>query len=123
MIALLLDQGLPRQASALLRASGVDAVHTAEIGASTLEDDELIELALQQGRAIVTLDDDFHALLAITGASAPSVIRLRIQGLKAQATAALVQTVLSICAEDIDAGAVVTVQPNRLRSRRLPLVS
>ena len=122
MTALILDQGLPQQASAILRANGIDAVHTAEIGASTFEDEEILVLARDQGRAIVTLDDDFHALLAVTGASTPSVIRIRIQGLKAQATAALVQQVLSICVEDIDAGAVVTVQPNRLRSRRLPLV-
>jgi predicted nuclease of predicted toxin-antitoxin system len=122
MIALLLDQGMPRRTSAQLREIGIDCVHTAEIGASTLQDEQIIALAVSQTRTIVTLDDDFHALLAVSGASAPSVVRVRIEGLKAHAATALIQQVLDACGDDLAAGAAVTVQPGRLRVRRLPLV-
>jgi hypothetical protein len=39
----------------------------------------------------VTLDADLHTILALSGASGPSVIRLRLQGLGALAVAELVQ--------------------------------
>ena len=39
---LLLDQGLPRSAAELLRAAGIDAVHTGEIGCATAEDAEIL---------------------------------------------------------------------------------
>jgi predicted nuclease of predicted toxin-antitoxin system len=51
----------------------------------------------------------------------PSVIRIRIEGLKAAACSALIQTILSQCEADLEQGCVVTVQDGRIRIRRLPL--
>ncbi len=61
---LLLDQGLPRSAASLLQNVGVDAIHTGDIDYTTAEDAAIIEWARQEGRIVVTLDADFHALLA-----------------------------------------------------------
>lgn len=69
---LLLDQGLPRSAAALLRATGIDTVHTGEIGLATADDEAIIQVARQQERVIITLDADFHALLALSRADKPS---------------------------------------------------
>ena len=65
MIDLLLDQGLPRSAVAALKSKGYAASHVAEIGLSEAKDIEIIESAREQGKVIVTLDADFHALLKI----------------------------------------------------------
>ena len=119
---LLLDQGLPRSTAALLRARGIDTLHVAEIGLSAATDAAILERSHTEERAVVTLDADFHVLLAVTGATAPSVIRLRIEGLRAEALAALLDSVLAQCTEDLEAGAAVTVQPKRVRVRRLPLI-
>ena len=62
---LLLDQGLPRSAADLLRKASHDAVHVGEVGAATAEDADLLQMAREQGRVVVTLDADFHALLAL----------------------------------------------------------
>jgi predicted nuclease of predicted toxin-antitoxin system len=118
----LLDQGLPRSTAALLRARGIDALHVAEMGLSAATDAAILEQGRTDERTIVTLDADFHLLLAVTGATRPSVIRLRIEGLRAEALAALLESVLAQCADDLAAGAAVTVQPKRLRVRRLPLI-
>jgi predicted nuclease of predicted toxin-antitoxin system len=119
---LLLDQGLPRSAAEILRQTGIDAIHVGEVGDSTAQDAQILRRGQREGRVVVTLDADFHALLAQSGASSPSVIRIRIEGLKAQALAMLLQTVLTQCHEDLEVGCVVTVQPGRIRIRRLPLL-
>lgn len=85
MIRLLLDQGLPRSTVAQLGERGIDACHVADIGRSHAADFEIIELARHQGQVIVTLDADFHRLLALSGAHGPSVIRIRQKGLRGPA--------------------------------------
>ena len=118
---LLLDQGLPRTTASLLRDAGIDAVHTGEIGYATAEDTAIIEKAIQDGRVIVTLDADFHALLALTGRSSPSVIRIRIEHLRAETLADLLEGILTSWSDELDTGVAVTVQPGRIRFRHLPL--
>ena len=120
---LLLDQGLPRGAAGLLREEGVDTVHTGEIGLATATDQMILAGAEREQRVVVTLDADFHALLALSGASSPSVIRLRIEGLRAAAVAQLLAELLDDWSAELEAGVLLTVQPGRVRLRRLPLSS
>ena len=119
---LLLDQGLPRLTAALLRQAGVDAMHAAEIGLSNADDSVILEEGRRAERVVVTLDADFHTLMALSGARAPSVIRVRHEGLSSQGLALILQEVLQQCRSDLESGALVTVQQNRLRLRRLPLI-
>ena len=91
---LLLDQGCPRSAAGLLRDVGVDVLHVGEIGMAAAADSTIILRALQEERIVVTLDADFHALLALNEAIAPSVIRIRIQRLRGQAMMELILNVL-----------------------------
>lgn len=70
---LLLDQGLPRSAGVILRQRGWDAVHVGDVGMAA--DVEILGYAKQETRVVVTLDADFHALLAVNAASAPSVVK------------------------------------------------
>jgi predicted nuclease of predicted toxin-antitoxin system len=119
---LLLDQGIPRTTAAILRESGIDAIHVGEIGYATAEDAEIINKGRLEERVVVTLDADFHALLALSGASSPSVIRIRIEGLRSKAMAALLQQLLNSWQEALTTGAVLTVQKGRVRMRQLPLL-
>ncbi|TAN38123.1 MAG: hypothetical protein EPN23_03265 [Verrucomicrobia bacterium] len=118
---LLLDQGAPRSMAVILRRSGFDTVHTGEIGMAEAADVEILHRAATEQRVVVTLDADFHAHLALTQASHPSVIRVRIEGLRAPEFAALLQGVIMQCTHDLEAGAVVSVQEHQIRIRRLPL--
>jgi hypothetical protein len=76
-----------------------------------------------EGEIVVTLDADFHAHLALSNAATPSVIRVRIEGLKGSDIAAVVSRVVAACEEDLVAGAMVTIDPNSIRVRRLPLAT
>ncbi|MFZ4658270.1 MAG: DUF5615 family PIN-like protein [Caldilineaceae bacterium] len=118
---LLLDQGLPRAAAALLRRQGIDTIHVGEIDMAAATDAEILVRGRQELRVVVTLDADFHALLALSTAFSPSVIRIRIEGLRAEGLATLLQKVLEEFSEELELGAVVTAQETRMRVRRLPL--
>jgi predicted nuclease of predicted toxin-antitoxin system len=120
---LLLDQGLPRSAAGLLREARIDTVHVSEISYSTADDAAILQRGREEERIVITFDADFHALLALSRAITPSVIRIRIEGLHGKKAADLIQAVLTRCAEDLKKGAVVTVQPKRIRVRRLPLLA
>lgn len=87
------------------------------------EDKEIIGKARRKGRVVVTLDADFHACLAWDPAHSPAVIRIRIERLRAAAVTALLQTVIAQCHAELIEGAAVTVEPNRVRIRRLPLIA
>lgn len=64
MKRLLLDQGLPRSTGVLLAETGWDVIHVSEIGMSRADDGDILKRARSDKRVCVTLDADFHALLA-----------------------------------------------------------
>ena len=70
-------------------------------------DDEIVAWSLGKNAIVVTLDADFHTILAVSGASGPSVIRLRMQGLGAQAVVELVQKVLAGFGSELERGSLV----------------
>ena len=122
MKRLLLDQGLPRSTGALLAQAGRDVTHVSEIGMSRADDIDILEQARTDERVCVTLDADFHALLATSGERGPSVVRVRKEGLDAGALAALLQTVWPDIESALADGAMVTVTDRSIRVRRLPIV-
>jgi predicted nuclease of predicted toxin-antitoxin system len=121
LIRALLDQGLPRSSTALLRKVGWDVTHAADVGLATATDAAILERAASEGRIVVTLDADFHRLLAISGASQPSVVRIREEGLKAESMAALLVDAVTRAAQPLATGAAVTVTARRIRIRALPI--
>lgn len=121
MKRVLLDQGLPRSAARILVQHGWDAQHVGEIGMSQAEDIAILDLARHQNRVVITLDADFHALLAVSGQAHPSVIRIRQEGLKGESIAALVETIFASAGSQLDSGALVTVANGNLRIKLLPI--
>ncbi len=99
---LLLDQGLPRSASSLLSQQGFDTIHVSDIGMWAAEDTEIIQKAQEESRVVVTLDADFHSILALNNFSAPSVIRIRIERLRALALTELILDVIRQCQDDLE---------------------
>jgi predicted nuclease of predicted toxin-antitoxin system len=96
---LLLDQGLPHSTVHHLDAAGIESVHVGEKGLAAASDAKIIDFARQGGWIVVTLDADFHALLALSGAT--GAFGLKVNGLQ---------------------GAMISVTENGARIRRLPLL-
>lgn len=116
---LLLDQGLPRTSARILREIGWDVVHAAEIGLSRASDSEILTTAKQEGRTVITLDADFHALLILQGAVMPSVVRIRIEGLRSEDLASLLIRVLPTIIDDLLSGVMATITARSVRIKRL----
>ncbi len=119
---LLLDQGLPRSTVEHLHRAGFEATHVAELGLASASDARILEFARQDDCTVVTLDADFHALLVFAGATRPSVVRVRIEGLRAPDLARLLEDVLKVCEGDLKSGAMVSVNENGIRIRKLPVI-
>lgn len=118
---LLLDQGLPRGLVTLLSNAGIEAEHVGELGMASSKDREILKYSKNKKRTIVTLDSDFHSLLALNADSLPSVIRIRIEGLKAENYLPLIQMVIAQCDDDLKSGCVISVQETQIRLRHLPI--
>ena len=83
---------------------------------------EILNAAGQQQRICVTLDADFHTHLAVTNAATPSVICLRIEGLKAQGLARLLIGVWPQITKHVDHGAaMIRITDKKVRVRSLPI--
>jgi predicted nuclease of predicted toxin-antitoxin system len=123
LISILLDQGLPRSAASVLRDEGWDVLHTGDIGLSRATDRQILEYAQREERVIITLDSDFHTILALTNASAPSVIRIRLEGLRGHGLAHLIKKIWPRIEPQVKKGAMVTVTESGIRIRNIPLFS
>jgi predicted nuclease of predicted toxin-antitoxin system len=123
LISILLDQGLPRSAASLLRDEGWDVLHTGDIGLSRSTDRQILEFARNEQRVIITLDSDFHTILALTNASTPSVIRIRLEGLRGPDLALLIKKIWPRVEPQVKKGAMVTVTESGIRIRNIPVFS
>lgn len=120
-VRVVLDQGLPRDAADLLRERGYDCTHVGEIGMSKSSDEEILRWSLEHNATVITLDADFHAILAVSEAGGPSAIRIRRQGLAAPAVVELVEKVLADFGDDLAHGSLITVKANKTTCHRLPI--
>jgi predicted nuclease of predicted toxin-antitoxin system len=121
-IRLAFDQGVPLDAATLLRKAGYDCIHVSEAGMHRAEDAQILKWARELDSVIVTLDADFHAMMAVSGARAPSVVRLRIQGLNGEAVAGLVQTVLGEFGSELSNGCLISVKAKKTTCHTLPII-
>ena len=70
---------------------------------------------------VLTHDLDFSAILAATHGKKPSVMQIRADSVSPDAIGGAVVGALRQMRAELEEGALVTVDPNRTRSRVLPL--
>lgn len=114
---LLLDTCVWPGAVTELTASGHDVLWVGDWPADP-GDDEILAFALKERRTIVTLDKDFGELAVAFGHAHSGIIRLVNWQVAKHASVCL--SVISLHAEDLSRGAIVTAEPGRLRMRPPP---
>lgn len=120
----LVDNAVSPSISANLHKAGHDSVHVREYGLQAAIDQVILERAMREERILISADTDFGTLLAETGFAAPSVILFRRTSGNPQTEFELLSMVLdrSEVQESLQKGAIVVVEPRKLRIRELPIV-
>jgi len=117
----LADMGISETTVRALRERGNDAVHLRELGLQRLPDDQILLKARVEARVILTFDLDFGDLLAASSGSTPSVILFRMRNQTPSAVTPRLLEVVDSCSEALITGALIVVEGERYRVRRLPI--
>ena len=76
-LRLLLDQMIDEDAAGELRSKGYDVLRIGEFGFSTADDDEILGLATEEKRVLVTLDEHFGDWAVLPLGRHSGVIRIK----------------------------------------------
>ena len=118
---LLVDMNLSPSWVERLAGYGFEAVHWSTIGAATAPDVEILTWANEHEFVLITNDLDFSAILAAGAVHGPSVMQLRTQDLLSEGAARIVARALEAHREDIQRGALLSIDEGGTRVRMLPL--
>lgn len=119
---ILVDMNLSPSWLGVFAEAGWEAYHWSKVGNHSAADSEILKWAAESGCIVFTHDLDFGALLASTGHRIPSVIQLRGHETSPSKMGRSVTLALKALAEDLEAGALVTIDATRARARILPLI-
>ena len=119
---LLVDMNLSPRWINTLAAAGIESAHWSTLGARNALDTEIMAYAAASDYVVLTHDLDFGAILAATQGEKPSVVQIRAEDVSPDVIGASVVSALRQMADELELGALVTVDPNRTRLRVLPLL-
>src|SRR5262249_42693757 len=115
----LVDQDVYAATARVLERLWHDVVVVAQVGLSQSADAELLRVAYEQGRVLVTRDRDYGSLVFVHGGG-PGVIYLRILPSTQNAVHAELGRVLSLCSETELQSSFAVVEPGRHRCKVAP---
>lgn len=118
---ILADQHISPRTVEFLKSLGHNAVRVSELVPQNASDSEIIALAAKENRIVLTQDLDFTALVVARDARQPSLILLRLGSPRVEHVNEVLQRVLPAIEQVVSAGAIVTVEDHRIRTRRLPI--
>ena len=118
----LVDNALSPVVAERLRQAGHDAVHVRDYAMQNSDDGAIFDRAAREERVVVSADTDFGTILALRRERRPSVIlfRKRSGNRSAEQVSSLLANLPALFA-DLDRGAVVVIEDDRLRIRPLPI--
>jgi predicted nuclease of predicted toxin-antitoxin system len=122
-VKILIDMNLSPEWRGVFIGIGWRASHWSEVGPSGAPDSEIMRWARENDWTVFTHDLDFGALLAATGATGPSVVQLRAEDTRPSSMGSIVCSALTAHGRFIEEGALLTIDPRKMRVTLLPLVT
>ena len=119
---ILVDMNLPPEWVEFFAAHGIEAVHWSMVGDSRATDAEIMAWARQRRHVVFTHDLDLGTILATSNAEGPSVLQMRTQDVLPSAVGSDIVRVLRDHLQELEQGAIVTVDEVRFRVRILPIL-
>ena len=117
---LLLDMNIAPRWARFLAEAGIQAVHWSSVGSADAPDSEIMAYARANDCVILTQDLDFTALLAITQGRKPSVVQIRADDTSPETIGRDVVMALRQAKKELADGALMAIEPKRVRLRILP---
>ena len=117
---ILLNMNLSPQWIELPADFNFEADHWLKFGPANTPDSDIIAFAKTNNYVILTHDLDFGIILALTHGDKPSVIQLRRGDLFPGSTVQLVAAALEKYQQELDKGALLTIDMLKTRVRILP---
>ncbi len=118
----LVDNALSPQLALILREHGHDAVHVRDYDMQAADDQPIFERAANEDRVVLSADTDFGALLPARGSAKPSVALFRGRmSRRPEFLANLLLSQLAALEPFLIKGAIVVIEPTRIRVRDLPI--
>jgi predicted nuclease of predicted toxin-antitoxin system len=90
-------------------------------GLIRLPDPDIAAKAVAEGRIVLTFDLDFGDILVATHGAAPSVVVFRLRNQTPAGVNPRLFRVIEVCAPELVSGAIVIVEDDGFRVRRLPI--
>lgn len=118
---LLIDMNLSPRWAGLLNNSGFQSIHWSAVGSANARDSDIMGYAATNDYVVVTHDLDFSAILAVTHGGKPSVVQIRADDVGPDVIGTQVIAALRQMKAELEAGALLTIEPARSRLRLLPL--
>lgn len=115
------DESLSVRVAKLIAAAGHDAVHVADRGMLGASDPDVMRVASDERRVLISADTDFGELLALGRHPGPSVIIFRHAPHRPEQQASVLLSALPDLADSLDEGAVVSLTRDTARVRTLPI--
>jgi predicted nuclease of predicted toxin-antitoxin system len=117
----LADMGISQRVVTWLREQGHDATHLRDEGLQTLENGAIFTKAFRESRIILTWDLDFTEILALSKTGTVSAVVFRLINTRSDHVIERLARVLLESAQDLEEGAIISVEEGRHRVRLLPL--
>jgi predicted nuclease of predicted toxin-antitoxin system len=120
-VRFLADIGVSLTTVEALRGANHDVVHLRDEGLIRLPDPQIAAKAVAERRIVLTFDLDFGDILATARSEAPSVVIFRLRNQTPAAVNPRLFRVIHDCAAELASGAIVIVEDEGFRVRRLPI--
>jgi predicted nuclease of predicted toxin-antitoxin system len=121
-VKIVIDMNLSPAWAEYFHIAGIEAQHWSKLGDPKASDRAIMAYAREHGFVVFTHDLDFGNVLAATQARGPSVIQVRTQNPVPDAVGDVVVAAMEQHRFLLERGALVTIEPDRLRARVLPIV-
>ena len=104
-----------------LNELGHDTVRANTVLPGNAPDREIVAWAATNERVVITQDLGFAGIVALSGATRPSIVTLRLSDSRVETVNRILEAVLPRLEEPVTAGVIATVADEQVRIRQLPV--
>ncbi len=121
MLKFLADMPVSMKTVAALKTMGYDIEHLRERGMQRARDTEILQMAIAEGRVILTMDLGFGTLLAHSGQVCPGLIIFRLHLTTPARVNAALASLLDTASEEDIVEHILVIEESRVRTHPLPI--